>query len=179
MKDESSTKAEPFLERWSRRKREAASAPPVPAPAGDASPTPPELPPLETLSFESDFRGYLHAKVEEGLRRSALKKLFGDPRFNTIDPLDIYIDDYTIPDPIPPEMLKNLTQYQTLFGIQEEERPEEKAVGTEAVADASENSAAALPQPASGPVAEGVPVKVETEGTDKMTESAQGPSEKS
>ena len=177
MKEERSTKTEPFLERWSRLKREAASAPPVTAPAqGDSTPPPP-LPPLETLSFDSDFRGFLHAKVEEGLRRTALKKLFGDPRFNTIDPLDIYIDDYTIPDPIPPEMLKNLTQYQTLFASREEERPGEQEAGTGPIAEAGEESPAALPQPASEGAEQGVVAQVEMDERDKMTERARGPSQ--
>ena len=41
----------------------------------------------------------------EDVRRAALKKLFSDPRFNVMDGLDVYIDDYSKTEPIPPEML--------------------------------------------------------------------------
>lgn len=150
MKDET-RKTEAFLERWSRLKRQAESAA-APAPAKDPSPSAPELPPLEKLSFDSDFRGFLHGKVEEQLRRAALKKLFGDPRFNTIDPLDIYIEDYSLPDPIPPEMLKNLTQYESLFGKPEEERPPREPGEPQEPASAQPaGEVAALPQGDSQP----------------------------
>ena len=33
--------------------------------------------------------------VDESLKRQALRKLFADPRFNVMDGLDVYIDDYT------------------------------------------------------------------------------------
>ena len=103
-----------FLQRWSRRKRDAATA--VPA-ALQARQPPIELPPVESLSFESDFRAFMRAKVDERLRRAALKKLFSDPRFNVMDGLDVYIDDYSKEDSIPPGMLAQLQHARTtLFG---------------------------------------------------------------
>jgi hypothetical protein len=113
-----------FLRRWSRLKREI-SAKPVKT---DVSVPPAELPPLDGLSFESDFRVFMHAKVDEGIRRAALKKLFSDPRFNVMDGLDVYIDDYTKEDPIPPGMLAKLQHARTtLFGAQaEQEAPPEE-----------------------------------------------------
>jgi hypothetical protein len=96
-----------FLRRWSRLKRQAPEAPAVAA----------ELPALETLRFESDFGAFMRAKVDEGVRRAALKKLFSDPRFNIMDGLDIYIDDYSVEDPIPPAMLAGLQHARhALFG---------------------------------------------------------------
>lgn len=116
-----------FLQRWSQRKRAAEAAPqagpeppaaPVPladagappAPASEAQAQPPalELPALEDLNLDSDFSGFLKEEVSEALRRQALKKLFSDPHFNRMDGLDIYIDDYSIPDPIPPDILKRI-----------------------------------------------------------------------
>jgi hypothetical protein len=86
---------EPFLSRWSRRKRAAeqpaAEAKP-PAPAGAP---PAELPPIESLTPESDFSAFMHEQVDERLRRAALKKLFSDPAFNVVDGLDDYAEDYT------------------------------------------------------------------------------------
>jgi hypothetical protein len=115
-----------FLRRWSRLKREA-SATPVATAKSDVSAAPAELPPLEGLSFESDFRVFMRAKVDEGIRRAALKKLFSDPRFNIMDGLDVYIDDYSKEEPIPPGMLAQLQHARTtLFGAQpEQEAPPE------------------------------------------------------
>ncbi len=93
-----------FLRRWSRLKHEA-KAPA--AKTGEAA-TPAELPPLDSLTFESDFKAFMRSKIEEGVKRAALKKLFSDPRFNVMDGLDTYIDDYTRSDTIPPEMLARL-----------------------------------------------------------------------
>lgn len=117
---------QPFLARWSRRKlesarRRAAPNPAAPAPSGGtiapAAPAAqparvePELPPIESLQgLSSEYKGFLDPKVDEKLRRFALKKLFHDPHFNVMDGLDTYIDDYSKPDPIPAEMLERLKQ---------------------------------------------------------------------
>jgi len=124
-----------FLSRWSRRKLAAvaqaeaaaqpAGAPPAPLRTHAADPLPlapatpdaaadaaggaeAQLPPVESLSLSSDFTAFLKEEVSEALRRKALQKLFSDPHFNRMDGLDIYIDDYSQPDPIPPEILAKL-----------------------------------------------------------------------
>ncbi|MCK6408518.1 DUF3306 domain-containing protein [Thauera sp.] len=125
-----------FLGRWSRRKRAAAgkaapaeapliapqeaamSAPGVAAATapgageGAAAAVPPavevQLPAVEALTLDSDFTAFLKDEVGEALRRKALHKLFSDPHFNRMDGLDIYIDDYSQPDPIPPDVLARL-----------------------------------------------------------------------
>jgi hypothetical protein len=122
-----------FLRRWSRLKRQR---PEVSLPRA-------ELPALEALTFESDFGAFMHAKVDEGVKRAALKKLFTDPRFNIMDGLDVYIDDYSIEDPIPPGMLAQLQHARTtLFGPPAEEKSEEAAkpeedAGTQPLASSS------------------------------------------
>jgi hypothetical protein len=127
-----------FLHRWSRLKREGAAKPPATA-KGDVAPAPAELPALEGLSFESDFRAFMHAKVDDGIRRAALKKLFRDPRFNVMDGLDVYIDDYSKEDPIAPALLAQLEHARaTLFGPQpEEETPPQEPEKPEAADDAA------------------------------------------
>ena len=106
-----------FLRRWSRLKRESAAQKPV------AQQEPPQLPPLDSLTFESDFKAFMHSKVEEGVKRAALKKLFSDPRFNVMDGLDTYVDDYTKAEPISEELLAQLEHArQTLL----ERKPEQK-----------------------------------------------------
>ena len=112
--------------RWSRRKLEGAAEKPAPAPtsshAAAAAPplatasgasvpsAPVELPPVESLTFESDFTAFLRPGVDDKVKRAALKQLFRDPRFNIMDGLDTYIDDYTKADPIPPDILADLMQ---------------------------------------------------------------------
>lgn len=105
---------ESFASRWSRLKREAAAAP-VPSIGTAPAPAPVELPPLDSLGFESDFTGFLHARVDEKLKQAALKKLFHSPHFNVMDGLDVYIDDYNSFEPIPEEMLRRLNHAQDLL----------------------------------------------------------------
>ena len=110
-----------FLHRWSRLKREA-SVQPVPGGKEEFPAASPELPSLDSLNFDSDFGAFMRAKVDDGIRRAALKKLFSDPRFNVMDGLDVYIDDYSKEDPIPPGMLAQLQHARTtLFGAQPEQ----------------------------------------------------------
>lgn len=127
-----------FLSRWSRRKLAAVAQaeldpllggespePPRskdagPLPASPAAPDPADaaaspgvgaeasLPPVESLSLSSDFSAFLKEEVSEALRRKALQKLFADPHFNRMDGLDIYIDDYSRPDPISSEAMAKL-----------------------------------------------------------------------
>jgi Protein of unknown function (DUF3306) len=116
---------EDFLRRWSRRKRETDAAASAPA-APDAAPAP-ELPPLDSIDFESDFKAFMHAKVDEGVKRAALKKLFSDPRFNVMDGLDVYIEDFSKGETLTPEMVATLEHAKsTLLGRREEEKKEEK-----------------------------------------------------
>jgi hypothetical protein len=117
---------EAFLERWSRIKQEAKDQPPQKAPekAVDPKAPPPELPPVDKLSIDSDFRGFFHPKVGEDVRRAALKKLFSDPRFNVMDGLDVYIDDYSKTEPIPPAMLAGLRQAQNILQWAKEDTEE-------------------------------------------------------
>ncbi len=112
-----------FLRRWSRLKRETEAASPV---KGTELPeNAPQLPALDSLNFESDFKAFMHSKVEETVKRAALKKLFSDPRFNVMDGLDTYIDDYTKFEPITEELLGQLEHARrTLFVPRpEEEKP--------------------------------------------------------
>lgn len=102
-------KKEAFLDRWSRLKKEE-KEPPV----KDEKPVP-DLPPVDKLTPESDFTGFMHPKVEDALRRVALKKLFSDPRFNVADPFEAYSGDWTGGEPIPEEMLAALNQAKRLL----------------------------------------------------------------
>jgi hypothetical protein len=75
----------------------------------------PPLPPVESLTFESDFSLFMRPDVDETVRRAALRKLLRDPRFNVMDGLDVYIDDYSKPSPIEPEIVRSLMQARYIF----------------------------------------------------------------
>jgi uncharacterized protein DUF3306 len=70
---------------------------------------------IGSLSIDSDFSAYLGPSVDPALKRAALKQLFRDPRFNVMDGLDVYIDDYTKSDPIPPDLVKQMVQGRYIF----------------------------------------------------------------
>ena len=126
---------EDFLRRWSRLKHEherAVEAPKPPEPEKPVERKVPEaaLPSVEKLTPESDFKPFMQPKVEDSLRRVALKTLFRDPHFNTPDPFEPFSGDWRVAEEIAPEMLAGLNQAKTLLFSEEkkaeEEKPEEK-----------------------------------------------------
>jgi Protein of unknown function (DUF3306) len=72
------------------------------------------LPEIADLTNDSDYTPFMQNGVDPAKRNAAMRKLFTDPHYNVMDGLDIYIDDYGKPDPIPPEMLRNLMQSKML-----------------------------------------------------------------
>lgn len=121
--------ASDFFERWSRRKTQtelavgpapgakaASCSAEAPGPAAGGEPRPlPTMDDVEKLTPQSDYAAFVKRGVDENVKRSALKKLFTDPHFNVMDGLDIYIDDYSKPDPIPPAMLAALNHAKDLL----------------------------------------------------------------
>jgi hypothetical protein len=97
-----------FLARWSRRKLEArtgsiddsAEALQTEEPQAVAAPperelTDADMPPLDSLTADSDFTPFMSPGVSDGLRRLALRKLFSLPSFNITDGLNDYDEDFT------------------------------------------------------------------------------------
>jgi hypothetical protein len=77
-----------------------AEAPPQSAAAAapEAAPrqlTDADMPPIESLTAESDFAQFLAEGVSDALRRAALRKLFQLPEFGVLDGLNEYDEDYT------------------------------------------------------------------------------------
>jgi hypothetical protein len=149
---------EEFLSRWSRRKQQAREQPAEQKPVAVTPATqaqPPVLPPVEGLNMDSDFRGFLHPKVDESLRRAALKKLFREPHFNVMDGLDTYIDDYSVSDPIPEAMLQQMKHAQDIIVAGEERRAEaaklEETERQRLAAAGGEGGAAEAALPAAAP----------------------------
>ena len=116
-------KKEAFLDRWSRLKQDKKQPP-----AKEDERPAPSLPPVEKLTPESDFTGFMHPKVDDALRRVALKKLFNDAHFNVPDPFEPYSGDWNVGEAIPEEMLAKLNQAAThVFAEQEKDKEEKKA----------------------------------------------------
>ena len=150
-KDGGGEGGEKFLSRWLRLKREVKEqSPDQEAPPGNRPPAPrvvapdtplPQLPPVDQLTLDSDYRDFFHPKVDEQVRLAALKKLFSDPHFNVMDGLDTYIDDYSKPDPLPAAMLATLRQAQKIIEWAKE-TPEQTEANR--AAESAEQAAAAL-----------------------------------
>lgn len=161
---------DPFLSRWSRLKRTAKAAPagaqaapkaeaaagapvaPPHSPPADAEREPAPLPPVESLTPESDFSPFMGAEVDENLKRRALKTLFQDPRFNVMDGLDTYIGDYSQPDPLPDGWLEKMGQMAHLGDrparLEEERKAAEEAQAAAAASAPQVKTSLANEQPA-------------------------------
>ena len=86
----------------------------------DIAPVPQAPPPLsledvKTLTPESNFKPFMGPGVAPEVKNAAMKKLFADPHFNVMDRLDIYIDDYSKPNPIPESMLRQMVGAEFLM----------------------------------------------------------------
>ena len=96
--------------------------------AKSAAPAQQEVQPLTlddvgALTPESDFKPFVSAEVQPEVRNAAMKKLFADPHYNVMDGLDIYIDDYSIPSPLPESMLRQMVSAKFLQLFEDEDTP--------------------------------------------------------
>ena len=113
--------------------------PPVPAEAASATQPAPtteiEQAPAHELSLDdaklltkdSDFKPFMASNVGPEVRNAAMKKLFADPHFNVMDGLDIYIDDYSISEPIPESMLRQMASAKFLKLFDDDDEDEKRA----------------------------------------------------
>ena len=87
--------------------------------------------------------------VAPEVKNAAMKKLFADPHFNVMDRMDIYIDDYSQPDPLPLAMLRQMNGAKFLNLFEDEDK--DKAAWAGAPAED-------IPQTTGSPVSDDVPV---------------------
>jgi len=107
---------EPFLSRWSRRKRAARQPTAEPKPPAQPKTPPPELPPIDSLTPESDFSAFI----------AALRKLFSDPALNVVDGLDDYAEDFNQLETLAAGAAAGLEHAKrTLFGEADSQAPGE------------------------------------------------------
>jgi len=129
-----------FLSRWSRRKAEVRQnvaldeisekslAPPTNLvvsldqegvqkthldSAAQQKPTP-SMADVQSLTKDSDYTQFMAGEVAPEVKNAAMKKLFTDPHFNVMDRMDVYIDDYGQPDPLPKAMLRQMASAKFL-----------------------------------------------------------------
>ena len=118
---------EAFVSRWSRLKREVPEKKrELEARKAEEAKPAPVLPPVESLTPQSEFAPFMQPKVDDALRRLALKKLFGDPHFNTPDPFEPFSGDWTVAEAITPELLATLNQTRSVLFPEREKKPEEE-----------------------------------------------------
>lgn len=192
---------EGFLARWSRRKRAAGAgtpgateargpappaAPPAPPAAGSpaaAAPATPDfdpasLPPIDSLTAESDFAAFLREGVPAALQRAALRRAWSlDPAIRDfIGPAD-YAWDYNAPNGVPgfapdlPEEARRLAM--RMLGLEREAEPGGPAAPAAAAEDAPREDAA--PPAAAGGSAPAAPVVVEAPDAPAVLPEAPAP----
>ena len=139
-----------FLGRWARRKNDVLlgrplAEPSAPTPAVVAAPPasviqgeepvgPQDVEQVPALSLDdvklltkdSDFKPFMAQNVGSDVRNAEMKKLFEDPHFNIMDGLDIYIDDYSISEPIPESMLRQMTSAKFLNLFDDDDKDDDK-----------------------------------------------------
>jgi hypothetical protein len=167
---------EGFFDRWSRRKqqvREGGAVPPeperpvqdaaAPAPTAPAAAQPlaeappaPEVPPptledAQALTPESDFRPFTAKNVAPEVRNLAFRKLFADPHFNVMDGLDVYIDDYSNPAPLPEASLRKMASAAFLKLTEDEAQETLGKTSTRNVAQSGDPGEVSSPPAASSP----------------------------
>ena len=138
--------ADGFLGRWSRRKQDERAGLPLEEPAPSPQPpqpaevpTPAAAPPAaepapltladaQSLTLQSDFAPFIARGVPPDVKNAALKTLFTDPHFNVMDGLDIYIDDYTKPSPLPLSVLRQMVSAKALGLVEDEEKAPKEAL---------------------------------------------------
>jgi hypothetical protein len=98
---------EPFLKRWSRRKRGEEETEAVAGGGDEAVPAetatgeapaidPADLPDVESLNKDSDYSVFMQEGVPDALRTMALRKLFAsNPALAVLDGLNDYDEDYS------------------------------------------------------------------------------------
>ena len=113
---------------------------------------------VRSLNADSDFKPFVGRAVAPDVRNAAMKKLFADPHFNVMDGLDIYIDDYSKPSPLPAELLRKMVSAQFLQMVEEEKPASGEPPGAPS-AQAAPGEPGEVPTSQSAGLAEPVPAQ--------------------
>lgn len=177
-----------LFRRWSDRKRRARagqavdpdpamtlSEPPSQA-AEDAEEKPErvlsdeDMPPLESLTEDSDYSGFFSPGVSEHLRRAALRKLFSSAKLNVVDGLDDYAEDYRSF-----EALGDIITSDMRFDMERKAEREKQALDeVENEVAAGNEVAASDAEPEAGEIDESTEAPADVQGDDGERHVARG-----
>ena len=165
------TTEEPILTRWSRRKQLATrhaldeQKSPAEYPLTPETPTPKtleyktdaDMPPIESITTESNLTDFFSPKVSEALRQQALRKLFHLPVYNITDGLNDYDEDYTrftsLGDIVTAEMRHQIKQEAKRALTEAElEQASDKEDASEQVEESSSTATDTCESPSKDPV---------------------------
>lgn len=108
--------ADDFFSRWAKKTDSPTAEVVQDAPLEECAPRlPPTLDDVAELDASSDFSPFVAQGVDDVVKRLALKKLFSDPRFNIMDGLDTYIEDYNTFVPMTTVMVAELNHAKLLM----------------------------------------------------------------
>ncbi len=136
-----------IMSRWEKRKLAVLEeqkihdleAQPKPEEEEEVFLTDEDMPPIEELTADSDYSGFMSPRVSDQLRRLALRKLFHGADFNICDGLDDYDGDYTsfakLGDIITSDM-----KHQVEMELRKKARLLEEEAEKEALEESNENS---------------------------------------
>ena len=112
-------------------------------PEAPTKPPPPTLEDVAKLTADSDYSAFAARTVDSKVRNAAMRKLFaGDPHFNVMDGLDVYIDDYSVGEPIPKSMLRQMVQARSLGLLDDELVGQDKPPSAELPTELAANDTA-------------------------------------
>ena len=108
-------------------------------------PPPPTLEDVAKLTVDSDYSAFAARNIDSKIRNAAMRKLFaGDPHFNVMDGLDVYIDDYSVGVPIPKSMMRQMVQARFLGLLDDELVDQDKPPSSDLPARLAANDNRAL-----------------------------------
>lgn len=150
----SETEGEGVLSRWSRRKAEArdhtpadknllqdeeqADLPVAVESVEEPVLTDDDMPPIESLTEDSDYSLFMSSGVSDKLRNLALRKMFHVPGFNIRDGLDEYDEDYTFFEPLGDIVTSDMKHQIEMLEKKKQEAAEALALEEDVVEDTDE-----------------------------------------
>jgi hypothetical protein len=104
----------------------------------------PTLDDVAQLTADSDYSAFTARSTDPQVRNAAMRKLFSaDPHFNVMDGLDVYIDDYSVGEPIPKAMLRQMVQARSLGLLDDDLEDQDKPSSADAPAALAANDTGA------------------------------------
>jgi hypothetical protein len=118
----------------------------------EAAPAPaPELPSLDSLTDESNFGAFMAPGVTPELRRQALRKMFTNPKYAVVDPLDPYRADYAAFTPLGDIITSDMKYHAERLLRKQLEKDAEAAEAARDAPDEADAVALAAAEPGEAP----------------------------